>query len=85
MRYARSGEISIAYQVLGEEPRDIVFVPGVVSHVEFFHELPGYTEFLERLGSFAHVIVLDKRGNGPLRSRDRGSQPRGAGGRHPGR
>jgi pimeloyl-ACP methyl ester carboxylesterase len=63
-RYATSGDVSIAYQVLGTGPRDLVYVPGVISHVEFFHELPGYTEFLEGLASFARVVVLDKRGNG---------------------
>lgn len=62
--YAKSGDISIAYQVLGTGPRDLVFLPGIISHVEFFHELPGYTEFLEALASFARVIVFDKRGNG---------------------
>jgi pimeloyl-ACP methyl ester carboxylesterase len=40
------------------------FVPGAISHVEFFHELPGYTEFLNGLGAFARVIAFDKRGNG---------------------
>jgi class 3 adenylate cyclase len=63
-RYARSGDVSIAYQVIGDGPRDLVFVPGIISHVEFFHELPGYTDFLEGLGRFARVIVFDKRGNG---------------------
>jgi pimeloyl-ACP methyl ester carboxylesterase len=63
-RYARSGDVSIAYQVLGDGPRDLVFVPGIISHVEFFHELPGYTDFLRGLSGFARVIVFDKRGNG---------------------
>jgi class 3 adenylate cyclase/pimeloyl-ACP methyl ester carboxylesterase len=63
-RYAKSGDLSIAYQVIGEGPRDLVYVPGIVSHVEFFHELPGYSEFLEGLARFARVIVFDKRGNG---------------------
>ena len=63
-RYARSADVSIAYQVMGDGPRDLVFVPGIISHVEFFHELPGYTEFLEHLSAFARVIVFDKRGNG---------------------
>jgi len=63
-RYAMSGDLSIAYQVIGDGPRDLVYVPGIVSHVEFFHELPGYTEFLEGLARFARVIVFDKRGNG---------------------
>lgn len=63
-RYAKSGDVSIAYQVIGDGPRDLILVPGVISHVEFFHELPGYTEFLDGLASFARVVVLDKRGNG---------------------
>ncbi len=63
-RYAKSGDLSVAYQVIGDGPRDLIFVPGIISHVEFFHELPGYTEFLEGLASFARVVVLDKRGNG---------------------
>jgi pimeloyl-ACP methyl ester carboxylesterase/class 3 adenylate cyclase len=63
-KYARSGDLSIAYQVIGEGPIDLVLVPGIVSHIEFFHELPGYDDFLERLARFARVIVFDKRGNG---------------------
>jgi pimeloyl-ACP methyl ester carboxylesterase len=63
-KYAKSGELSIAYQVTGDGPLDLVIVPGIVSHVEFFHELPGYTAFLERLGRFARVITFDKRGSG---------------------
>ena len=63
-RYAKSGDLSIAYQVIGDGPRDLIYVPGIVSHVEFFHELPGYTEFLQGLARFARVIVFDKRGNG---------------------
>ncbi len=63
-RYAQSGEVSVAYQVMGEGPIDIVMVPGVVSHLEFQHELPGYTAFLRRLATFARVIAFDKRGQG---------------------
>jgi pimeloyl-ACP methyl ester carboxylesterase/class 3 adenylate cyclase len=63
-RYAKSGEISVAYQVIGDGPRDLILVPGIISPVEFLHQLPGYTEFLEGLASFARVIVFDKRGNG---------------------
>ena len=53
-RYALSGDISIAYQVIGEGSRDLVFVPGLISYVEFFHELPGYSEFLD--GGRAHSL-----------------------------
>src|SRR5215470_16461541 len=63
-KYAKSGDLSIAYQVIGAGPRDLIYVPGIISHVEFFHELPGYTDFLNGLAAFARVIVFDKRGNG---------------------
>src|SRR3989449_5184152 len=63
-RYAKSGDLSIAYQVVGDGPLDLVVVPGIVSHVEFFNELPGYSRFIERLASFARVITFDKRGTG---------------------
>jgi pimeloyl-ACP methyl ester carboxylesterase len=62
--YARSGELSIAWQSLGGGPVDLLVVPGLVSHVEAFHELPGYTRLLSRLGGLARVITFDKRGNG---------------------
>jgi pimeloyl-ACP methyl ester carboxylesterase len=63
-RYAASGDLNIAYQVIGDGPIDIILVPGVVSHVEFLHEMPGYTDFLRRLTSFARVVTFDKRGQG---------------------
>jgi pimeloyl-ACP methyl ester carboxylesterase len=63
-RYARSGAISIAYQVLGNGPRDLVLVPGWVSNVELFWEERGVARFLERLASFSRLILFDKRGTG---------------------
>jgi pimeloyl-ACP methyl ester carboxylesterase len=63
-QYAQSDEISIAYQVMGDGPVDLILVPGVISHVEFMHELPGYTDFLRRLATFARVITFDKSGRG---------------------
>jgi class 3 adenylate cyclase len=63
-RYAVSGDVSIAYQTMGTGPIDIILVPGVVSHIEFLHELPGYTAFLRRLSNFARVVTFDKRGQG---------------------
>src|SRR3954464_13321251 len=63
-RYASSGDVNIAYQVMGSGPVDIIMVPGFVSHVEFAHELPGATAFLRRLATFARVITFDKRGQG---------------------
>jgi pimeloyl-ACP methyl ester carboxylesterase len=63
-RYALSGDVNIAYQVMGKGPVDIIMVPGFVSHVEFTHELAGYTAFLRRLSTFARVVTFDKRGQG---------------------
>ena len=62
--YAQSGDVSIAYQVMGEGPTDLVLVPGFISHIEFFHELDGATAFLRRLAGFARVVTFDKRGQG---------------------
>jgi pimeloyl-ACP methyl ester carboxylesterase len=63
-RYALSGDVNLAYQVMGDGPVDIVMVPGFMSHIEFRHELPGHTAFLRRLSSFARVVTFDKRGQG---------------------
>ena len=63
-RYALSGDVNIAFQVMGDGPIDIILVPGIVSHVEFLHEFPGYTGFLRRLATFARVVTFDKRGQG---------------------
>lgn len=63
-RYALSGDIHIAYQVVGTHPVDLLLVPGWVSHVEHQWEDPGHAYFLHRLASFARLIVLDKRGTG---------------------
>ncbi|HEY7732740.1 MAG TPA: adenylate/guanylate cyclase domain-containing protein [Gaiellaceae bacterium] len=62
-RYARAGDVSIAYQVLGQGP-DLLYVPGFVSHAEWTWELPQYARFLRRLASFSRLILLDKRGTG---------------------
>lgn len=63
-RYARSGSVSIAYQVSGDGPFDIVFVPGAASHVEMTWEVPGLRRLNERLGSIGRLITFDKRGTG---------------------
>src|ERR1700712_1219255 len=63
-RYALSGDVNLAYQVMGDGPVDIIMVPGFMSHIEFRHELPGQTAFLRRLSSFARVVTFDKRGQG---------------------
>jgi pimeloyl-ACP methyl ester carboxylesterase len=63
-RYALSGDVNIAYQVMGDGPVDVIMVPGFISHIEFRHELPGYTASMRRLLSFARVVAFDKRGQG---------------------
>src|ERR1700716_2251072 len=63
-RYALSGDVNIAYQTMGAGPVGIIMVPGLVSHVEFMHELAGYTAFLRRFSTFARVVTFDKRGQG---------------------
>ena len=63
-RYAKSGDTSIAYQVVGSGPLDLVVVPGFVSHVELAWEDPGLARFLGGLASFARLILFDKRGTG---------------------
>jgi pimeloyl-ACP methyl ester carboxylesterase/class 3 adenylate cyclase len=63
-RYALSGDAHIAYQVFGEGDLDLVFVPGFVSNVEHYWEMPRVPDVLERLGSFARVVMFDKRGTG---------------------
>ena len=63
-RYAKSGDVHIAYRVFGSGPRDIVLVPGTLSHADLFWELPANAHLLKRLTAFARVIVFDKRGQG---------------------
>jgi pimeloyl-ACP methyl ester carboxylesterase len=63
-RYARSGDVNIAYQVLGEGPRDLVFVPGWVSNIEIYWEEPALARFFTRLALFSRLILFDKRGTG---------------------
>ena len=62
--YARSGDVNIAYQVIGSGPRDLVFIMGWVSHLEYFWAEPSFARFLLRLASFSRLILIDKRGTG---------------------
>lgn len=63
-RYAHSGDVNIAYQVLGNGPLDLVFVMGWISHLEYFWLEPDFAYFLRRLASFSRLILIDKRGTG---------------------
>jgi pimeloyl-ACP methyl ester carboxylesterase len=62
--YAKSGDLNIAYQVVGDGPFDLVYVPGWVSNIDLAWEKPKPARFLERLASFSRLILFDKRGTG---------------------
>jgi pimeloyl-ACP methyl ester carboxylesterase len=61
-RYAPCGDLSIAYQVIGDGPRDLIIVPGWLWHIELYWNDPGYHRFMQGLTDFARVIAYDKRG-----------------------
>lgn len=63
-RYAKNGDINVAYQVFGEGDVDLVFVPGFISHIENYWDEPRFAQWLRRLGSFSRVILFDKQGTG---------------------
>ncbi len=63
-RYARSGDLRIAYQVAGSGPLDLVFIPGFVSNIDLFWEMPEWASFFSRLAAFSRLILFDKRGTG---------------------
>ena len=73
-RYARNGDINVAYQVFGEGDVDLVFVPGFISHIENYWDEPNLARWLRKLGSFCRVILFDKQGTGLS---DRSSKPPG--------
>jgi class 3 adenylate cyclase len=62
--YARSGEVHIAYQVVGDGPLDLVYVPTWISQVEHYWEEPSVARFFNRLASFSRLIMFDRRGSG---------------------
>jgi class 3 adenylate cyclase len=64
INYARNGDVSIAYQVIGDGPLDLTFVTGFVGHLEVFWESPVARRFFERLASFSRVVLWDKREQG---------------------
>jgi pimeloyl-ACP methyl ester carboxylesterase len=71
VRYASSGDVSIAYQVVGDGPIDLVYTPGIWSNLEVMWEWPAWAAYLERLASFSRLILFDMRGIGLS---DRGSR-----------
>jgi class 3 adenylate cyclase len=63
-RYAKSGDVNIAYEVVGEGPLDLVYVPGWISNIELMWEEAAHARLLQRLASFSRLILFDKRGTG---------------------
>jgi pimeloyl-ACP methyl ester carboxylesterase len=63
-RYTRSGEVNIAYQVVGDGSVNLVFVPGFVSNVEVTWEVPSFARFFGQLAAFSRLVLFDKRGTG---------------------
>ena len=63
-QYAKSGDTSIAYQVVGDGPIDLVLVLGFATHLELQWESPPFARFFERISSFSRLIIFDKRGTG---------------------
>jgi DNA-binding winged helix-turn-helix (wHTH) protein/pimeloyl-ACP methyl ester carboxylesterase len=64
VHYAASGDIRIAYQVIGDGPNDLIYVPGWVSHLDYGWEAPLVADFYRQLASFSRLILFDKRGTG---------------------
>jgi class 3 adenylate cyclase len=63
-RYAKSGDVDIAYQTVGDGPTDLIWVAGFVTHLDVLWEDPSYRRFCERLGTFSRLVLFDKRGMG---------------------
>ena len=63
-QYAKCGDISIAFQVSGDGPVDVIYVTGWISNLDYALEYPGYARVFERISSFARLIRFDKRGTG---------------------
>jgi len=64
IHYARNGDVALAYQVLGDGPMDLVFLPAFINNIEIAWESPQYARFLGRLASFSRLIFMDRRGTG---------------------
>ena len=64
VRFARSGDVHVAYRVVGDGPIDLVYAQGALTHLEVYWELPAFRRYCERLGEFTRLILFDKRGMG---------------------
>lgn len=63
-RYARNGDLRIAYQIVGDGPIDVVLIPAMASNIEISWDLPFFSSLLDRIASFSRLILFDRRGNG---------------------
>jgi class 3 adenylate cyclase len=63
-RWARSGDANIAYRVIGDGPMDLVFLSGLMSHIDVLLEEPGLRRYYERLGRIGRLVLVDRRGTG---------------------
>ena len=71
-KYLERGKTRLAYQVFGLNcPEDLIFVPGIVSHIEHYHLFPGFTKFITQLSKHYRVLLFDKRGSGLSKKIDR--------------
>jgi len=64
VEYARRGDTTLAYRIIGGGEVDVLFVPGILSHIEVALEEPGLARFFERIGEFSRLILFDRRGSG---------------------
>lgn len=64
VRFARSGEVNVAYRVVGDGPIDLVYAQGAYTHLDVYWELPAFRHYCERLAEFSRLILFDKRGYG---------------------
>jgi hypothetical protein len=63
-RYAKNGNVHIAYQIVGNGPIDLVYTPGIWSNLDVMWEWPTWARYLDRLSSFSRLILFDMRGDG---------------------
>jgi pimeloyl-ACP methyl ester carboxylesterase len=64
VRFAPSGDVHVAYRVVGDGPVDLVYAQGACTHLEVYWELPAFRRYCERLAEFSRLVLFDKRGMG---------------------
>jgi pimeloyl-ACP methyl ester carboxylesterase len=64
VRFARSGDVHVAYRVVGDGPVDLVYAQGSLTHLDVYWDLPAFRRYCEQLAEFTRVILFDKRGMG---------------------